>query len=168
MGVIQQDVNLLRQMIERLLLEYPDIAEDEILRADMLQGETDLFGLLTELHRRREDNKALIEGTQARMEDLSSRKKRFGARVDFLTRLMQSLLEAADLRKVELPEMTLSLRNNPQVMMGNPDPYALPDELVNIKREVNRAKIKDALREGKQVDGCYLSNAAPSLMVRVK
>ncbi len=43
------DVDALRQSIDALLITYPELAEDEQLRADMLDGETDLALVLARL-----------------------------------------------------------------------------------------------------------------------
>ena len=158
----------LRAEIEYLLAQYPELKDDEDLRADMLEGETELFTILTALHRYREDSKALIEGSQARLEELAARKKRLGTRMDFLRQLMQSLLASSELRKVELPEVTLSITNRPQALIGPDDADGLPDELVRIRREPDRPKIKEALQAGRDVPGFVLNNAPPGLTVRVK
>ena len=77
------------------------------------------------------------------------------------------MLESAGTKKVELPEVTLSLKNNPQRLLGE-GLEALPDELVKIKREPDKAKIREWLERGVAVEGYQLSNAPPSLLVRIK
>ena len=72
------------------------------------------------------------------------------------------------LRKVELPEVTLSLRNNPPKLMGEPDPETLPDDLVKVTRTPDKMKIKAAIEAGRTVEGYAMSNQPPSLMIRVK
>ena len=165
---MKHDADALRLEIERLLLEYPDLADDEVLRADMLDGETQITDILTHLVRVQEDTKALRDGTKQRLDELKMRGERFGYRIDFVRALVFKIMETAQLKKLELPEATLSIRNNPQQIVGDPDLDALPDELCRIKREANRTAIKEALLAGQQVPGCVLGNAPPSLMVRVK
>jgi hypothetical protein len=153
-----------------LLIQYPELADDEDLRADMLEGSTEITEILTALNRYREDTKALAEGSQARMEELAARKKRLGVRVDFIAKVMQSILNTADIKKIELPEVTLSMRANPKQLVGDSDLAIelLPDDLVRIKREADRKAIREAIGEGRNVPGFVLVDAPPSLMVRVK
>jgi hypothetical protein len=160
----------LRTEIEFLLAQYPELQDDEDLRADMLEGSTQITEILTALNRYREDTRALADGSQARMEELAARKKRLGLRVEFIGKLMQSILGTAQIRKIELAEVTLSMRSNPQTLHVDEtiDLNELPEDLIRIKREVDRKKIREALLEGRNVPGCVLTNAPPSLSVRVK
>jgi hypothetical protein len=94
--------------------------------------------------------------------------ERFDRRIEFTRALMLSILSTAELRKVELPEATLFLRNNPQQLVGIADGDKLPDDLVRIERKPDKAKIKEALQAGRVLDGLTLSNAPPSIVVAVK
>ncbi|QOZ68859.1 siphovirus Gp157 family protein [Bradyrhizobium arachidis] len=162
------EVDALRLEIEKLARDYPEIAEDEVLRADMLDADTSLVDVLTALIRLGEDARTLRDGTKQQQENLKARADRFGRRLEFTRALMLSILNAAALRKVELPEATVYLRNNPQQLIGEPDADALPDEFVKIKRTADRAAIKAALQAGRELPGLQLSNASPSIMVMVK
>jgi len=162
------NVDRLRIEIEALLRDYPDLAEDDVLRADTLEGATDIRDVLIGLGRALDDSKALVAGVHSRIEELCARKERFDARTDLIRDLIFRVLDSAQLKKIELPEVTLSLRNNPPALTGNTDPALLPDELVKITRAVDRKKIRAAIEAGQAVPGFQLSNAPPSLMVRVK
>jgi hypothetical protein len=164
------DADRLRTEIQFLLVQYPELQDDEDLLLGTLEGSTQLIEFLTAVHRYREDTRALADGSQQRMDELVARKKRLGLRVEFITRLMQSILSAAQIRKIELPEVTLSIRSNPQTLHVDEtiDLNELPEDLIRIKREVDRKKIREALLEGRNVPGCVLTDAPPSLSVRVK
>ncbi|MBR0882441.1 uncharacterized protein (UPF0335 family) [Bradyrhizobium japonicum] len=164
----EREADMLRTEIERLIGQYPEIAEDEVLRADMLDGETQISDVLTHLIREGEDAKAMKEATKARQDDLKARAQRFERRVEFTRDLMLAILDAANLRKLELPEGTIFLRNNPQQIVGEVIPDALPDDLVKIERKPDRTKIKDALKAGRELPGLALSNSPPSVVVTVK
>ena len=159
---------IIRVEIQHLLWAHPELSEDEVLRADMIDGQTDFKTFLTTLVRKLADANALADGTKERLTELRERKARFERRIDWLRTLLTKTLEAADAKKVELPEATVSMRAGTQALVGDPDPDTLPDEYVRIKREPDRAKIKAALLAGVDVPGCALSNAAPSLSVFVK
>jgi hypothetical protein len=164
----RHDADALRREIERLLLEYPELVDDEVLRADMLDGSTDIGDILTSLIHTIQDATALEEGTRARLVELKLRGQRFTMRVEFVRALIFKIMETAQLKKLELSEATLLIRANPQQIVGELDAAMLPDELCRIKREPDKAKIRARLLEGGEVPGCMLSNAPPSLMVRVK
>src|SRR5215471_9400265 len=100
-------VDALRIAIESLIRQYPEITEDEILRADMLDGETNLPEIITSLIRLGEDARTMRNATQERLDDLKKRGERFGRRIEFTRALIFKILEAANLKKVELPEGTV-------------------------------------------------------------
>lgn len=164
----EQDVDLLRIEIERLIREFPEMQDDEILRADMLDGETSISDVITWLIRMGEDARALRDGTKERLDELKARGERFGRRIDFARTLIFKILEASNLRKLELPEATVYLRNNPPQLVGEVDGDKLPDELVKIERKPDKKKIKEALQAGLTLEGLALSNSPPSIVVTVK
>lgn len=161
-------VNQLRIEIDAMLREYPELADDEELRADMLEGATDIKEILSSLGRSLDNAKGLAAGVHSRIEELCAREQRFGTRIDFIRDLIFRVMDSAQLKKIELPEVTLSLKNNPQQLVGQGDAETMPDDLVNIKRTIDRKKVRAAIEAGQEVPGFTLSNAPPSLMVRVK
>lgn len=165
---MQLDPLQVQQQIANLLLQYPELREDEVLRADMIEAETDANELLTEIVRRIEDAKALRDGTKDRLDDLKTRKDRFGRRIDALRDLAFKVMDAANLRSVELPEATLSVRKGTPQVIGDPDISQLPDGLIRVTRAPDMTAIKAALQAGNGVPGCELTNGEPSLTIRVK
>jgi len=162
------DPRTVKQQIENLKLVHPELLEDDEAWLATLESETSFDDLLTNIVRRIEDTKALAIGTKDRFEELKARKERFERRVDSLRNLCFKLMSAAELAKKELPEATLSLRAGQQQLIGTCDPEELPDELCKISRDVDRTKIKEALKTGVTVPGFSLSNSPPSLNIRIK
>jgi hypothetical protein len=162
------DPTIIRRQLENLKVSYPEILEDDEAWQMSLESETDLPALMTAIVRKIEDAKALAVGTKDRLEELEKRKARFEDRVEAMRQLAFKMMQAAEVSKLELAEATLSLRNGAQQIVGEADPSALPDELCKISRSPDRTKIKDALKAGQTVPGFSLSNAAPSLSIRVK
>jgi hypothetical protein len=154
--------------LEALLRRFPEIAEDKVLRADMFEGETEISDVLTDLIRLGEDARALRDGTKEQLARLKERAERFDRRLAFSRAFMAALLETANLRRWELPEATVFLRNNPPTVVGEIDGDKLPDDLVEIVRKPNKAFIKLALQEGRVIEGLQLSNSPPSITVLVK
>lgn len=162
------EADALRLEIEDLIRRFPEIAEDEFLRADMLEGSTNISDVLTDLIRMGEDARAMRDATKQQQTNLKARADRFERRIEFARALMMSILNAADLRKMELPEGTVYLRNNPPQIVGEPDPDKLPDSLVRIERKADKKAILAALKEGQEFEGLALSNQPPSIVVVVR
>lgn len=161
------NLEVVQQQITGLLLEFPELAEDEVLRRDMVEAETMTLEFLDQVIRRIEDTKALEEGTATRIKELQERKARFERRIEGLRALCFKVMNHADIKKAELSMATLSIRNGaPQVVVH--DEASLPADCIKIVTSPDKAKITDKLKAGDAVPGAYLSNAEPSLSIRVK
>ena len=168
MGNLTDTVANVRREIEAIIREFPELADDMEACMDTLEGATEIKDVLLRLARILGNVKALKEGLTARIAELHMRENRFEARNEYIRTLIFEILDSANLKRVELPEVTLSLRNNAQRLVGDADPEFLPDQYVHIKRSIDRKAIRAALEDGLEVDGFQLSNAPPSLVVKVK
>jgi len=158
---------IVQQQIAALLAQYPELVEDEVLRADMIEGETEAFEFLSRLVRHIGETTAFAEGLAGYRNDLGLRIDRLSRREDALRALAFKIMQTADLPKAELPEATLSIRRgNPKVIIT--DETVVPDEYCRFKREPNKSVIKAALETGEHIPGATLSNAEPSLTIRTK
>lgn len=158
---------IIRQQIDNLKLAFPDLVEDQEAWLLSLESETDLNALLSSIVKQWADDKAMEAGISLRMKELTERRDRYRRRIDSVRALALNVMQAAEIKKHELPEATLSVRNSSPALKGDADPNLLPDDLCNIKREISRSKIKEAIENGKTVEGFYLSNGEPSLTIRV-
>ena len=164
------DPTFVRSQIELLRISHPGIWDDgdEQLLADMLEAETGLYEFLITLMRRALiDDDAVVRGTEAIMADMKARRVRYELRIEAARTLAFKLMQQADVRKIELPIATLSIRAG-QVRVVVTDEAAIPDEYCRIKREPNKPIIKEHIEQGINVPGAELSNAEPTLAVRVK
>jgi hypothetical protein len=134
----------------------------------MLEGATSLKEMASVILRSIADARALYDGTKLRADELKSRQERFKMRGDFLRAMLLKILEHADVRKLELPEATVSLKKGTPQIVGDPDPATLPDEFCRVTREADRLKIRTALMAGEQVGELTLSNGAPSLAIHTR
>ena len=161
------DPAIIKQQVDNLIVSYPDLVEDDVLRADMIEGSTDLIEFLRRMERRRQEACTLAEAVAANIDALRARMARFEQRDQAIRNLMFKMLQLAQLKKLELPEATLSVRIGvPKVIIT--DEAALPDEFCRIKREPDKPKIKDALSNFDAVPGATLSNAEDTIAIRVK
>ena len=153
------DTKYVRDQITALLLANSELADDEVLREDMIEGTTTTFEFLSKIVRMIGDNTTLADATCDYIAELQARRDRFTRRNDALRSFIFKIMSSADLQKVQLPEATLSIRTGqPKVILTGDDVW-LPDAYVRIKREPNKTAIKDALLSGAVIPGATLSNA---------
>jgi len=167
------DPTFVRMQIEQLRLTHPGIWDDgdEQLLLDSLEGETDFHRFLTAVVRRIRQSEALAEGAAAEIEELiapgKARQQRFDQQAHAMRSLAFRLMNQAEVRKVELPLATLSIRaGQPKVIIT--DEAALPENCIRVKREPDKVMIKELISQGVPISGAELSNAEPTLAVRVK
>lgn len=164
------DPAIVLQQIANLKLVYPDVWDDgeEKLLADCLEAETDINELLTVLVDRMQDAKSFAGGIAGRIAELELRQARFEQREKAMRDLAFKVMSAADVRKIEIAEATLSIANGQCKLIGEVDPLTLPDHFRRMKFEADKKAIKAALENGVTVAGYELSNAEPHLTVRTK
>jgi hypothetical protein len=161
------DIKQVQNEITALLLAYPELTDDEILREDMIEGSTSTFQFLSQIVRKIGATQAIAGGTADYIGELQERKARLERREYALRQLIFKVMNTAELRKAELPEATLSIRNGqPRVVIIND--REIPDEFTRIKKEPDKTKIKAALQAHENVNGAALSNAESVLAIIVK
>ena len=158
----------LQQQISNTLLDYPVLKDDEQLRADTLEGQTDLKETLTAILHKIDEDEMMATGIEERMLALGARHERVRLRVSYWRAVILKIMQWTDLKRLELPEATLSQRAGAPKLIGNPDVSLLPEELVKVTRQPNRVAIKEALLRGDIVPECSLSNAEPTLAIHTK
>ena len=162
---MRHDPQIIRTQIEQIIREYPDLAEDDMLLA--LESETDAMEYLRHIEHLRQQAVMLAKSIDLVIDDLKVRRGRFEHREEGIRRLMFQMLQAASIRKLELPEATLSIRTgSPKVVIV--DEAEIPETFIRIKREPDKASIKVALQDGIPVPGATLSNAEENLTIRTK
>lgn len=161
------DAKVVQAEISRLLSVYPELAEDETLLADSLEGETDLHKILERILSERQEADELATAIKAREAAMKERRGRFERKSDAMKRLIQSLMETAGQTKITLPEATLSILA-PRESVDVTDPDALPQGFFRIERKPLSKEIMAALKSGDKVPGAELVLGNSGLMVRTK
>ena len=161
------DPHVIRTQVDALIALCPELAEDEQLRSDMIEGSTEAFDFLSMVTRRIIADKALAAGTSAYIDELRERKDRFERRVDAYRVLALKLLQSADLRKAELPEATLSVVKGREKLVI-PDPASVPGMYCKVSYSPDTALIKEALAAGTDINWAAMVMGDPSLTVRIK
>lgn len=151
---------------QQLAEKFSDV-DEETLR-DTLEGMTDLTDMLAELIRSSLDDKALVTALKQREADMQQRRERFETRAQKKRDLVWTVMERADIKQINMPDLTASLRaSKPKVVVADettipPKYWFQPDP------KVDRVAINTALSAGTDVPGATLANAPPTLTVRTK
>jgi hypothetical protein len=141
---------------------------DADLVLDMTEGETSLFECIDALLLRMASDKALVVGTESVISDLEARKRRVEKRIEFDRGLIEQAMAIAELSKIERPAATLSLANRAPSLRIDSEADIPAEFWTAGAPKLERKAITDALKEGRAIPGVALSNAAPSLSVRIK
>lgn len=162
---LQADVASVLADIDALLAAYPELAEDEDLRRDMLEGSTAAYDVLTRLVNIEREANSMADAIAARVRDLTARRHRAEKRKDMARTLMLRVMQAAGIRKAPLVEATVSVskgRDSVEIF----DADALPDDLVRVERVPDKKAILEKLAANENVPGAALKVGGETLTVR--
>ncbi len=151
--------------INALLLEYPQLADDEELFRDMLEGNTRFNEIMDRLLIEMRDNETLSDAAAARIGKLKERQTRLTHRMNFYRSLMHRLLTVTGIQSVALAEAKVSIMKSPEKVIIT-DESAVPDAFMKITKEPNKTAIKNAIKSGTYVPGAALSNGGTTISVR--
>jgi hypothetical protein len=158
------DVERLRNEISHLLRAYPELEEDGILKADMIEAETSLLYVMDHLLRTARDARAMSDACHDEMAMITKRQERFDTRNLAMRKLMFFLMDLSGQKRIERPLGTISVANGkPKVIIT--DENQLPEQFVRIKKEPDKRLIESHLKAGDDVPGAALSNAEPYLRI---
>lgn len=142
-------------------LQALDIEEvpEEVLR-DTLEG---LGGELqikaTNVAMYQQNLQSFADAVSEAAKKMQARAKRLQAKADDVRHYLQSCMEAAQITKIESPELSLVIKKNPPTLVIAED-ATIPDEFMVTPPPVapypDKVAIKRALNEGKNIDGCRL------------
>jgi len=159
------DVANLEAALADLIAAYPELAEDEELRADMIEGSTDAHYLLTRLVSQEREANSMAAAVKSRIDDLSARKARADRRKEAMRALMFRVMKSTNLPKVQLPEATLSIGKK-AAAIEIVDESALPEWAVRVSYSPDKTAIKERLSAGETVEGARMGEAGETLTVR--
>lgn len=142
--------------------------DDDQAFLDTLEGNSDVTEAVRAVVRWMNEQQASAGSCKSLEATYKARAGMFEERVERARLALLRCLDELGVRSMPLPEATLSIVSGRVKVMGEPDVDRLPDELVRVKREPDKAAIKAALEAGQYVAGCSLSNTPPSLMIRIK
>jgi len=160
------DPVFVRRQIELLRITYPQIADEEDQWLLALESETEFVELLREIERRRQEAEDMAAAQAARIAKIKARLERFKHREKAMRRLALTIMTAAQIKRQELPEATLSiLPPRERVVVADdadvPAAYCHPPV---VKPDLE--KIKTALDAGERFNWASIQVGEPTLMIR--
>lgn len=164
---ISVDAKSVQASIADLMAAYPELAEDDVLLLDTIQGCTDLFEIAAKAVELKAEADAMADAIKARISDLESRKGRFSRQSEAMRKLIKGLMEAAGQTKLTLPEATISIAKGREKIVVD-DVNALPQGTFTTQRIPDKDAIKTALDAGCEVPGARKEQGPETLVVRVK
>ena len=150
------------QLVEQYRgLQDLDVEEipEEVLRDTLegLGGELQLKAANVAMYQ--QNLQSFADAVSEASKKMAARAKRLQAKADSLKQYLQSCMEAAQITKIESPELSLVIKKNPPALVIA-DSAQIPDEFMVTPPPPapypDKAAIKRALSEGRAVDGCRL------------
>lgn len=161
------DAQFVKAEIAKLIEAYPELADDESLRADTIEGQTNALRIIERALAERQDADMMAGAVKAREDELSQRRGRFERKADAMKTLIKSIMRAAGLDKVTLTEASLSLTKGRQTV-GIEDLEQLPQGYFKTTRQADKAAIKSAFDRGEEIPGAFIVTGEMGLTIRTK
>lgn len=149
------DLGPIQRTAEELDMLLGDEDDDRCF-TDMLVGETDIDHIVSRIHEQAARDEEMLVGIAERKAALIDRERRVKARKDAAKVLIGKVLRAGRITKLELPEVTYSIRDG-KPSLRVVDPAAVPDELTRVKREPDKTAINETFAN---------ASALPNWLVR--
>ena len=152
---------------EHLLAEYREAIDDETLR-DTLEGISSLPEALAAVVRSYLDDLMTAAALGMRIGDMQERLSRIEARVEKKRVTITQVMEKADIRKLEQPDFTASLRAVPPGLVVGDETQIPGDYWKPQPAKLDRRGLLAALNGGTSVPGVSLGNGGTTLSVRTR
>jgi len=167
---VEQALSAWQSARSRLLSEDAELAHDEAALQLLLgDAEGDIQDILARLLRGAVHAGAMASAAADQIDAIKGRQDRYKRRAESMRATAFAILDAIGETKVELPDLTASIRKGTQSAMIV-DEAAIPDKYVEIvtTRKIDKAVILSTLKAGEEVPGAFLSNGLASLSIRTK
>jgi len=148
--------------LQRALAEEPD--QDGVLH-DPEEAADDLEGLLASVLRAAVEAQDMSDAARRRADEIDARATRYKAKAESLRAAAFSAMDAVGTKRVELPDLTASIRNPPPRVVIT-DEAAIPEEYIRVTTSPDKSAISAALKAARQVPGAELANSIPTLQIR--
>lgn len=151
---------------DELLRRYPSLAEDAQALADTLEGETDLDKAIAAVIGQIGDYEMLAKAARERSKEIAERAKRLEESADTMRGAILVAMEAASMKKLTLPEATVSVGNRQPGVIVTDEEAAIAAGYAKVKTEVDKSALKDAIKAGTVLPFALMGNGGTSLTIR--
>ena len=152
-----------KDLVERIKAAFPEETEENL--ADSIEGESQLDTAILSVLRLAIEREAFADAVGGMIETLSARQQRLVDGAQRLRRAARDAMIEGGMPKLTAPDMTVGVHGGkPKVVIT--DPAAVPDCFCRLKREPDKAAIKEILMSGHSMPGAELGNAEPVLTLR--
>ena len=160
---LQQAIFTLKTGAHRLAQEDPDLTVS--VAEDLPEELAAVQNAVIAVARQAREARAMAEAAKAMADETAGRAARFMRRHDAMRGVLLAALDALGTRKIEGPDVTVSLR------AGTPAPVItdeaqIPDAYWRTVRTLDKAALREDLKQGVVVDGAELANGLPSVTIR--
>jgi hypothetical protein len=152
---------------EQLLAEYRETIDEQTLR-DTLEGISSLPEALAAVVRSYLEDLMVAAALGMRIGDMQERLSRIEARAEKKRSTITAVMEKADLRKLEQPDFTASLRSVPRGLVVADETLIPQDYWKPQPAKLDKRGLLAALNAGETVLGATLGNGGTTLSVRTK
>ncbi len=140
---------------------------DAVYLLDTLEGATDLHECLEEIAESALEDEKYAEAIASRMTELQERKSRFEVRAEKKRRVICAAMNRVDLKKVERPNVTISVRNGSRELIIM-DESKIPEMFFKPQPpKLDGKSLRTSLEDG-PVEGAVLGNGGQSVSLRVR
>lgn len=154
-------------IIHQLRSDYPELADDDELRFDMIEGETDLENIVARAVKEYKMADAFAIGLTGYIKELQDRKGRFEKKQEAMKRLIKSLMESAGADKIPLPDATVFV-TEPRTKVEVLNLDELPQGYFKLTKTADKAGLKKTLEAGEAIPGAELVLGDSGLTIRTK
>lgn len=160
---LQQEANAARALRDALAA-MPGM-DDETVR-DTIEGETSLHEAIAAVLSDITDDEIMCVSIDKIMSDLHGRRARLEGRVEARKGAVQKAMEIGEIKILPTPYGTISLRNVPRAVSVTDENLIPFDYFVTQPSKLDRKRLKEDLKSGKEIPGCTLDNGGLTLSIR--
>lgn len=144
------------------------IGDDDEMIATAVEGETSLVETISAAVDRIAELNSHCEALDVRCKELGERRSRFEDQASRIKAAIHVAMGHGELRKLELPQATLSLRPVPPKAEIT-DEAAIPSKFWKAQDpKLDKKAVLDALKSKEEIPGASLSNGGETISIRVK
>lgn len=164
---IRLDVEEVKRQIDALLSAYPEMAEDEALLADMIEGSTAIDKVVSRALDHVSEAQMMVAAIKEHCSHQQDRAAKFERRAEAMRGMIRELMLHANIKSLPLPLATVSIQNGRQSVQIT-DEDSVPRQLGTTSWKPDKKAISEQIGAGVDVPGAAVVTGQPTLSIRVK